>query len=572
MSSTSANSSLEARVVSSALWAAVGDALGWITELSNGRSGVKRRIRSELVAEPVAWARRIGGLSGPRVPLPAGTYSDDTQLRLATSRSIRGDGEFDPETFAKVELTVWPAYALGGGRGTKAASLNLARRNVNWFSNFFDVKGSRYFSGGGNGACMRIQPHVWSSNPKRPKEEVLLDVLRNALITHGHPHGFLGAVFHSLAVSDALFSGIVAAPEHWGRYVDSFLDVRKLVQNDPQLATFWLSAWETETGLTLRDASIEARDEAMRDVDEIGAIVSKLDDRPKQEIYREVLHSLKCDTPEYRGSGLKTALAASVLSWLFQGSQIEDSLIVAANELDSDTDTIGTMAGAILGAKENQPLHWPLQDRIFLENDALRLAAIGRGERRDSFNYPDLAHWHPPMGQTNVIGGFKGGMAVAGLGTVVPVSDEYQGADAVWQWLQLSSGQTILAKRKKNPNKEILPSQLPRSFADYRSIDKHVGVSRKQDRVLQSQLTLDEPMLQFRHRDSIATDSGTPTRAEAKDTIDWWTEQVINSRFDDVVVGKYLNHCIEVTGSIEKTIAFASILAKAKIARNRRRQ
>lgn len=59
------------------------------------------------------------------VDLPAGCYSDDTQLRLATSGSILGDAHFDVETFAKVELTIWPSYALGGGRGTKAAAAVL---------------------------------------------------------------------------------------------------------------------------------------------------------------------------------------------------------------------------------------------------------------------------------------------------------------------------------------------------------------------------------------------------------------------------------------------------------------
>src|ERR1700726_3631681 len=120
-------------VLHSALWAAAGDALGWITELSHGESGVRYRTGANTVTRPVAWVRTIGGRHGPKVELPAGTYSDDTQLRLAVSRSIRGNGSFDVEAFAKIELTVWPTYALGGGLGTKAAASNLARRGVNWF-------------------------------------------------------------------------------------------------------------------------------------------------------------------------------------------------------------------------------------------------------------------------------------------------------------------------------------------------------------------------------------------------------------------------------------------------------
>src|SRR4051812_5768683 len=99
-------SSREQAVVSSALWAAAGDALGWMTELARGESGVVHRTGFPTVSAPVDWQRMIGGRAGPRVDLPAGTYSDDTQLRLAVCRAIRGDGEFDVEAFAKVEVTV----------------------------------------------------------------------------------------------------------------------------------------------------------------------------------------------------------------------------------------------------------------------------------------------------------------------------------------------------------------------------------------------------------------------------------------------------------------------------------
>ena len=79
----------KAAVVSSALWAAAGDALGWMTELADQKT-VSYRTGTEQVRTTVDWRRRIGGRFGPTVNLPAGTYSDDTQLRLAVSRAIRG--------------------------------------------------------------------------------------------------------------------------------------------------------------------------------------------------------------------------------------------------------------------------------------------------------------------------------------------------------------------------------------------------------------------------------------------------------------------------------------------------
>src|ERR1700761_9378835 len=104
--------SIEKRVINSALWAATGDALGFMTELTD-MQGVKRRTGETEVKTTVAWTRSIGGQFGTTMRFPAGSYSDDTQLRLATCRSLRSDGHFDVETFAKVELPVWLCYALG---------------------------------------------------------------------------------------------------------------------------------------------------------------------------------------------------------------------------------------------------------------------------------------------------------------------------------------------------------------------------------------------------------------------------------------------------------------------------
>ncbi len=111
------------RVERSALWAADGDALGWISELTD-ESGLLRRTLGRPLVRPIAWKRRIGGQRGITASLPQGCYSDDSQLRLSTGRAI-GPDRFDVEAFAKIELPVWLSYALGGGRATNAAAANL---------------------------------------------------------------------------------------------------------------------------------------------------------------------------------------------------------------------------------------------------------------------------------------------------------------------------------------------------------------------------------------------------------------------------------------------------------------
>src|SRR5262249_51229884 len=149
----------------------------------------------------IPWKRRIGGKFGVDIELPAGCYSDDTQLRLATARTIRDDGKFDVEIFAKIEIPVWLSYSLGAGRGTKAAANSLCKRETNWLSNFFDDSGQVYTKGGGNGAAMRIQPHVWACKEPGKPEQFLLDVIRNSICTHGHARGIFGAIFHALSLA-----------------------------------------------------------------------------------------------------------------------------------------------------------------------------------------------------------------------------------------------------------------------------------------------------------------------------------------------------------------------------------
>jgi hypothetical protein len=52
--------------------------------------------------------------------------------------------------------------------------------------------------------------------------------------------------------------------------------------------------------------------------------------------------------------------------------------------------------------------------------------------------------------------------------------------------------------------------------------------------------------------------------------IDAWSDEVISSNFDNNTLGRLLNRCIDSFNSIEPAVAFAAIIAKAKIARKRR--
>ncbi len=238
----------------SAVWAAYGDALGFITELANeGR--VEYRSGSSNVTRTIEWRRRIGGLTGTTIILPAGTYSDDTQLRLSTSRAIRGDGAFDVSAFAKVELPAWANYALGAGNSSREAAANLARTSATWYSNFFKNKWASYIHGGGNGAAMRIQPHVWSAPDLKNHDLIFRDVIRNAICTHGHPRGIVGACFHAATLARAFDCGTPPTIEDSVEITSSLRSLPEVISADGDLRLFWLGPGLTRSAKRSRTLS-----------------------------------------------------------------------------------------------------------------------------------------------------------------------------------------------------------------------------------------------------------------------------------------------------------------------------
>lgn len=543
-------------IVNSSLWAAAGDSIGWISELVNGKAGLERRIGSQRLSRPVAWSRIVGGRGGPKVALPAGTYSDDTQLRLAVSRSIRGNGFFDVENFAKIELTVWPSYALGGGVGTKTAAQNLAKRTVNWFNNFYSTGRQSYFTSGGNGAAMRIQPHVWSSCGSRSEDEILLDVLKDSLVTHGHPHGFCGAIFHAKTLLGILLYNKVPDIRDWKKYIESFSVIPDLIRMDSQLSSFWLAEWESNNQLSLSDSILKCQKEILNDLENINAILQE----NNEKAYRRILEITGCLTDKYRGSGIKTALVSAVLAHIYQYDNIESALVCAANEIDSDTDTIASMCGALLGAYSEQEVTWPLQDRDYLISESMRLANIERSNSQRSFEYPKIQSWIPPYKQNDAVGIVENNFALVGLGMLTNIDERYYEANnACWQWFKLPFGQTILVKRKSDSIREIHESQLP----DFNPISKVTKSEVKKE---------NDSKDEFLTKTNVMAKQGDlfGREADPKDWLDSITDVVINSNFDDVTLGRMLNECINKTQSVQMAVSFSAIIAKAKIVRQRK--
>ena len=457
-------------VIRSALWAAYGDALGYMTELAD-EAKVRRRTGASRVQRLQDWTRDLPGRPPKSVRFPAGTYSDDTQLRLASGRAIRADGRFNVAAFAKVELPTWANYALGAGISSKEAAFSLSKASSQWYSNFFQTKRADYRNGGGNGAAMRIQPHVWASPSGAEPALLLRDVIRDAVCTHGHPRGILGAAFHAISLHFTLVEGRSPSANdfhHLAGYLEGCWDI---IVADPDLRLFWLPQAEKDGGHATREGFLRVIGELHDDIDELRSLGNR-----RNGLYRDGLSRLGLFEANARGSGTKCALVASWLTWLYEDRDPHEAIVEAANTLGSDTDTIATMAGALLGphAKERPPE--TLQDQDYLVREAERLSSVASRSASESFGYPDLRSYKPPKSAVDAIYADGAGYVVSGLGRAVPKSPFLTEGDKTGdlRWLELETGQTILAHIRPTPKMASDAGQnlfeAPRKIADERRL------------------------------------------------------------------------------------------------------
>lgn len=518
----------------SALWAGYGDALGFITELAD-TDGVRWRAGIERITQTIPWKRRVGGRFGAVLNLPAGCYSDDTQLRLAVARAIGSGGHFDIESFAKIELVIWPSYALGGGIASKAASSNLSKRDVNWFSNFYGNNSASYWGSGGNGVAMRIQPHVWSAVDIEDYGSLALNILRNGICTHGHPRALAGAVLHGWWLARTFRERCFPGPSEWEEDVHRLSSVYKWLMQDEMIGTFWAPAWQERYGQRFDEGISTVQEELKSDIDELKSL------GPDRVRYREMVNCLGVLDPSHRGSGTKTALLAAALALRFQDAPPQNALIEATNMLGTDTDTIATMAGAMLGALWPEPPSGLLDDKEYILNSSDRLCRIHRGEEVKSFLYPDPGNWSTPKSMLDVLTAKDGELEVAGLGKAVmidePVCADSKGNNSR-QWVRLNFGQKIFIKHR---GLHCLEKESPLKFSkNLLSQDRYEEISTKKRR------------------------GSEETKTE---TVDQKTQEAIRSGFDEKLIGQHLlSFAVEQDG-IEKAIAYSAILVKAKRAR-----
>ncbi len=544
---------LNNHVRNSALWAAYGDAIGFISELAT-LSNLKQRAGVTHLVKTVPWKRRIGGKFGVNIALPAGCYSDDTQLRLSVSRAIGAKGFFDVEAFAKVELPIWTNYALGAGRGSKCAALSITKRNATWNNNFFESDDLQYVNMGGNGAAMRIQPHVWSFPLSGDKLILIRDIIRDSITTHGHMRGILGAVFHGLSLLQALQNNVVPSPNDWVECLKDLMLVSQVIKDDDQLSYVWLPLWEKTSKKILKDECIQVIDEIYFDINSIQHFL--IDKELSQ--YHDIVSAVGGFKAENKGSAVKTAILANVLAYLASGNP-EKAVVNSANEIGSDTDTIATMAGAIAGAVADDAPSGKLLDYEYIVSEADRMYKIGQGMGSETFSYPDLLSWTPPSNQLDVLQTTPNGMRFSALGEVTPFGNEVAGENntTMWQWFKSSYGQSFLIKHRPIPK-----------HSDNTN-DTFIGKYR--NNIIQKDNNKEEIKSNRVNKDNNSPnkDNNILYNVEIKppNTIDEALDAVIKARFNSNVLGEMFLKILDSDDNVERCIAFAALVAKARLVR-----
>ncbi|MHA1252354.1 MAG: ADP-ribosylglycohydrolase family protein [Candidatus Helarchaeota archaeon] len=387
------------------LLSAVGDSLGWPQEF------IRRKINNNNneLKYYKNWTKLVGGKWwGYLDNIKSGEYSDDSQLTLAIARSINLTGNFDPEYFAYLELPLWLNYERGGGRSIKTAARNILKKSVEWTCNFYRTKYVDYRNAGANGVAMRNLPIAILNFDNEDK--FIIDTFKNAVITHGHPRAILGALL--IGASQIYF---LKADEY--KFEDLYLFISKILKKSLQIAltdnsikkwydlrimepkriTKWLNNNSINKNGVKNENDLNNKTnfenlygdiiiEALKYIKNIPNYLSK-----KDEAYYNYVNAFD---PNFKGSGISTTSIAIYLFTKYIDNP-EKALLTAANMIGSDTDTIASLVGSLIGVYHYNKINSKIlsklindvQDKNYFKNIAEYLWKI----KNKSFNFIEIS-------------------------------------------------------------------------------------------------------------------------------------------------------------------------------------
>lgn len=311
---------------------AIGDALGWPNE-QRAKNTKKKVVASDSFVE---WSRRCKKPCWHTEKILPGEYSDDTQLTLSVARSIiAGNWE---EQFSRKELPFWLTYERGGGRALLQAAKCYKEGYYPWQSKY----SSEYYNAGGNGAVMRILPHIIASTEIADLNELMSLVIKNCILTHGHPRAILGTTCYAFALNYLLKKETIL---EYGELVDALIDAQLVWGAFPNSISIfhWLNYAESNAPYAYRDIWEQSVAHMVEQLLHIKASLKKgliLDDQ-------KVLTQLEC-FGSVNGAGDVAILAAVYLASKYANNP-QLGIRVPACSSGADTDTIASITGGLLG-------------------------------------------------------------------------------------------------------------------------------------------------------------------------------------------------------------------------------
>jgi ADP-ribosylglycohydrolase/catechol 2,3-dioxygenase-like lactoylglutathione lyase family enzyme len=442
---------------------AVGDALGWPLEGRSNRVGGTRDLLPELALRP--WVRREGGGYAPHEePMPAGVYSDDTQLTLAVARSLRYDRWW--EYLTQVEIPWWSQYELGGGGATKRAARAWAKGTPPWGPS--GAKG--YWTAGGNGAAMRVLAHC--IRPSEPFDDVRRRVLADGAATHGDPLALIGSQLYAFALWTTMRR---SEPLGWGQLLEETLSSTKWTVLDPDvvpcdwsahLSSVYLDRWDKTVQQTIGLLS-HARNEMAH-----GALA--VDD--------QVLRDLGLFAAS-GGAGTITALGALYLASR-HAADPEQGILRAAFARGADTDTLAAMTGALLGAVHG-PYWLGRAGREIMDVELLNRALIDEGANGhfDPQPFDRPAQKEVEERLADALPGMHGYLPFYGETEMLDVRDLDNRTSYIrsW-WFRNAAGQTFRIKRTSRAGE--------RPWRPLRGTDDRIGVREQPNGRIRSGLVV----------------------------------------------------------------------------------
>jgi ADP-ribosylglycohydrolase len=323
------------------LGGAIADALGWPTEFAKRPEDLERLGVEYPVQGFQPWHKRSGGRFLTRIDnIQPGEYSDDSQLTLCVARSINSKGRVENHYFAKQELPHWIRYARGAGATVTAAAKAAGRKRSDWRWNYFTFTRGRhqldYRGAGANGAAMRSSP-IALANVNEP-EQAAIETWKNAITTHGHPRAIIGALVFVEALRRLVANNIKLSADAYVSGLIEYASSLEVPESDPDIG-YWLARWNQGP------AKFQPIwDESRREMTQL--LLNALNGRSLS--LRQTYEALGCLDPATKGAGTVTTAAALAIFLRF-GNKFDKAVLAAANELGSDTDTIGAMAGSLTG-------------------------------------------------------------------------------------------------------------------------------------------------------------------------------------------------------------------------------